>query len=339
MFKKALGVGAALLVSLMAGCSGPAAVTSQDPPKEEEATPTVSLQAVYSPGSGSFAPVTFAWVDARTGGARLSVLDGRDDAYTTVSLPFPFPWGGKAVSSLEVSTNGVVTAGGEGTTAFTNYPLPYAGRNRFAPVFWDDLYNDCSQGGIFVKTLTSGGQPTAFVVSWEHLRHYGGGSCSGQGPVSFQAIFYPDGRILYQFRDTDFGKRSWNAGASATVGLQGAPDGYPQAYALWSYNTPVVASGTALLYTPPQAIRGVSRGTLSPLCRLPNAYEGAPYGPVSLYGPTDVATLPAGMTKTPFRGGVNVDGTPDPGTGGQYVLAEPRTITGGCFLRVEAPAD
>lgn len=111
------------------------------------------------------------------------------------------------------------------------------------------------------------------MVSWVALRHYGTGSagCLGQGPVSFQAVLYPDGRVLYQFLDTDFGDRGWNAGASATVGLQGAPESYPQAYALWSYNSPVVPGGTAILYTPPQTARALSAGTLTPSasCRTP----------------------------------------------------------------------
>lgn len=325
-----------VMALVLASCSQQGAGPAQggDPPKPSgEGDGGPSLQAVYSPGAGTWSPVAFAWINPLQGATRLTGLDGWDDAYTTVSLPFPFPWGGKAVTEIAVSTNGVITDGPEGTSAFSNSSLPYGWRNRFAPVFWDDLYNDCSQGGIYVRTLLSGGQPAAFVVSWVALRHYGG-TCVGQGPVSFQAVLYPDGRVLYQFLDTDFGNRQWNAGASATVGLQGAPESYPQAYALWSYNSPVAPSGTALLYTPPQAARAVSRGTLSPVCKLPDATEGQAYGPVSVYGPQDLAVLPSGMTKTPFRGGVALGGAPDPGTAGPYVLAEPRSVTGGCFLRV-----
>jgi hypothetical protein len=73
---------------------------------------------------------------------------------------------------------------------------------------------------------------------------------------------------------------------------------------------------------------------LSPLCRLPDAQEGSPYGPVSVYGPSDLALLPAGLAKTPFRGGVSLAGTPASGSAGLYVLAEPRALTGGCFLKV-----
>jgi len=82
----------------------------------------------------------------------------------------------------------------------------------------------------------------------------------------------------------------------------------------------------------------LSAGTLTPLCLLPDAQEGSPYGPVSLYGPSDLASLPSGMTKTLFRGGVKVDGVPGVGTAGTYVLAEPRALTGGCFLKVNPSA-
>ena len=324
-----------LLLGLLAACNQQAAAPEPaDPPKPSSEEPSgPGLQAVYSPGAGTWAPVPLAWVNPTQGATRLTDLDGRDDAYTTVSLPFPFPWGGKAVTEVAVSTNGVIADADDATSAFSNQSLPYSARNRFAPVFWDDLYNDCSQGGIYTRILTSGGQPLAFVVSWVNVRHYGG-TCSGQGTVTFQAVLYPDGRVLYQFLDTDFGNRRWNAGASATVGLQGAPESYPQAYALWSYNTPVVPSGTAILYTPPQPARALSAGTLSPLCRLPDAQEGSPYGPVSVYGPPDLALLPAGLAKTPFRGGVSLAGTPASGSAGLYVLAEPRALTGGCFLQV-----
>lgn len=101
----------------------------------------------------------------------------------------------------------------------------------------------------------------------------------------------------------------------------------------WYYNTPVVPSGTAILYTPPQPARALSAGTLSPLCRLPDAQEGSAYGPVSVYGPSDLALLPSGLAKTPFRGGVSLGGTPASGSAGPYVLAEPRALTGGCCLR------
>jgi len=67
---------------------------------------------------------------------------------------------------------------------------------------------------------------------------------------------------------------------------------------------------------------------LSPLCRLPDAQEG------SAYGPSDLALLPAGLAKTPFRGGVSLAGTPASGSAGLYVLADPGALTGGCFLKV-----
>jgi len=335
--------GLLIMVLVLAACSQQGAGPAQgvDPPKPSgEGGGGPSLQAVYSPGAGTWSPVGFAWIDPLQGATRLTDLDGEDDEYTTVSLPFPFPWGGKAVTEIAVSTNGVIADADEATDEYYNESLPYSYQNRFAPVFWDDLSNDCPQGGIYVRTLLSGGQPAAFVVSWVALRHYGTGSagCLGQGPVSFQAVLYPDGRVLYQFLDTDFGDRGWNAGASATVGLQGAPESYPQAYALWSYNSPVVPGGTAILYTPPQTARALSAGTLTPLCLLPDAQEGSPYGPVSLYGPSDLASLPSGMTKTLFRGGVKVDGVPGVGTAGTYVLAEPRALTGGGFLKVNPSA-
>lgn len=79
-----------------------------------------------------------------------------------------------------MSTNGVIADAGEATSAWTNQSLPYSARNRSAPVFWDDLYNDCSQGGVYTRILTWGGQPSAFVVSWVNVRHFGfGGTCSG----------------------------------------------------------------------------------------------------------------------------------------------------------------
>lgn len=326
------GLGLGLLVGLLAASSGPQG--GLEPKKGEEETGGISTQAVYPPGRGTWAAAAFSWVDPVQGGTRLTALDD-DDAYTTVPLPFPFPWGGTAVTAIAMSTNGALAGPGDGDTTWSNTPLPWGTRNRWAAVFWDDLYNDCPQGGIYTKTLTSGGQPVAFVVGWVGLRRFGGsGSCLGQGPVTFEAILYPDGRLLYQFLDTDFGQRSWNAGASATVGLQGAPGGYPQAYALYIYNSFVVLSRTALLYTPPAAVRGLSQGQPTPLCVLPSAQEGNPYGPVQVYGPADLATLPNGLTRTPFRGGVTLAGTPGVGTAG-HLLAEPRSIAGGCFLQVQ----
>jgi hypothetical protein len=89
---------------------------------------------------------------------------GRDDATTTVSLPFPFPFYGQELTSLTVSTNGWASAGSAPPSP-ANTALPTAAAPNLAfYAFWDDLLVDSAAS---VRTRVVGNPGTRlFELQW-----------------------------------------------------------------------------------------------------------------------------------------------------------------------------
>ncbi|MGA1871638.1 MAG: carboxypeptidase regulatory-like domain-containing protein, partial [bacterium] len=159
-------------------------------------------------------PVVYEWIDISITGTRLGVSD-YDDRYEEVSLSFPFPFYGNEFTSIYVCSNGFITLG-EGNSQRTNSPLPSgsAPANLIA-CFWDDL--DPGTGGdIYFQD-----DGDKAVVQFDNVMNI-----NEQGPYTFQAVLYADGKIRYYYQ-VMFGDIN-----SATVGIQNETkdDGLEVAY-------------------------------------------------------------------------------------------------------------
>ncbi|MFC1816903.1 Ser-Thr-rich GPI-anchored membrane family protein, partial [Thermodesulfobacteriota bacterium] len=169
---------------------------------------------------------TFDWFDISSVGTYVSLSD---DAYRNVSLPFNFPFYNEIKNSVKISSNGYLTFGSDGTD-YSNDPIPsWIYPNDYIAPFWDDL-NPRRGGAIYYYHDVI---VDRFIVQYTDILPY-----SGSGTKTFQTILYPNGNILFQYKDM--------AGylTSATVGIEnkGASDGLQIVY-----NAPYIENNLAIL--------------------------------------------------------------------------------------------
>jgi M6 family metalloprotease-like protein len=175
---------------------------------------------------------TYGWVDIVGSGEALGL--GDDDASSAIPLPFSFNYYGDAKTSVYVGSNGYLSFDAS-PTDWINVAIPNPGSpNDIIAPFWDDL---SPQLGGEVYYLAAADR---FVVSWVSVpRYIYGGS---EGSYTFQAILYPDGRILFQYQSVGNGGTL----TSATTGIEngGGTDGLEIAY-----DESYVANNLAVLIT------------------------------------------------------------------------------------------
>jgi hypothetical protein len=145
-----------------------------------------------------------------------------DDAFAEVTMPFGVPFfGASPDSTITVSTNGFLL--------FSPQVFPEQFRNRTMPQtdapngivapFWDDLIVD---GSAAVRYASGGSSPNRFfVIEWFNVLLLG----SIQERLSFEAVLFEDGRIVFNYRAIDADSSVLRErGQSATVGIE-SPDG------------------------------------------------------------------------------------------------------------------
>lgn len=136
-----------------------------------------------------------------------------DDEVTQVSLPFPFIFYGQYYDTAYISTNGYLNFL-EPNSSFINVSIPDpAPPNAAIYVMWDDLVVDpaSSVRTMEIETLQDG---PAFVIEWRNIAFL----ADLNQRVDFEAILYPDGRILTQYRN--IAESGLETGSSATVGIE-----------------------------------------------------------------------------------------------------------------------
>jgi hypothetical protein len=166
---------------------------------------------------------TYGWVDIS--GAGTAVTLGDDDTTAALPLGFDFPFYENTYNSLNIGSNGIITFGkGWTTRTNTNFPNTAAPNNMMA-MWWDDL--DPRKGGsIYYYSDVANNR---FIVSFVEIRNYY--STTGTGSLSFQAILYPNGKVLLQYGNMDPGS-DVDGLNGATVGIEnsGGTDGLAVVY-------------------------------------------------------------------------------------------------------------
>ncbi|MBQ0931512.1 hypothetical protein KAK07_10750 [Ideonella sp. 4Y16] len=184
--------------------------------------------------------VTYSWDTVSTSAGVI----GDDVSSGAISLPFSVTVGGVTVSTVYISSNGLVAFSGA-NTAYNNTALPTGTAPLLLP-YWDDLRTDVSGASVVYGTL--GSAPNRrFVISWNSVALFSNTAVR----LSFQAV-------LYEYGDVEFRYQSMgDTGSSATIGLQLSGSDYTQ----WSLNTPAKASSsTAIRFS---AAEGTSPGGVS----------------------------------------------------------------------------
>lgn len=184
------------------------------------------------------APTPYSWIDAT---ARGYALDDEEQVRVDLPAGFDFDFYAMPVTWIDISSNGYLDIGTANNPAqpWVNTALPSAGQpNGIAAAWWDDLNPG---GATKVFTQTVGTAPDrVLVVEWLDVAPFTPGSTSG---VTFEIqLEETTGAITFAYRDVTAGLAGFDAGASATVGIE-EPLGTTATQI--SYNQATLAAGTA----------------------------------------------------------------------------------------------
>jgi hypothetical protein len=193
----------------------------------------------------------FSFVDISAIGAPIAALTGDDQDAGPVPIGFDFSFYGTTFNSVRVKSNGFLSFTST-LTDFSNDPLPgtSAPPNLLA-VFWDDLN---FRGAVRARYHNDG---TRFIVQWTDVDRDSTSDPPSPAHLTFQALLYPNGRIVFQYATmTGFL-------TSATIGIQNAArnDGLQVVF-----NVAYMHDNLAIEFRPPADFVSVtpSRGTIPP---------------------------------------------------------------------------
>ncbi len=154
----------------------------------------------------------FGWIDISGSGTQVTLAD---DSYGgPFSIGFNFPFYGNTYGDIFVGSNGVLTFG-SGSSSLANTNLPTSSTpNDLIALWWDDL-NPGAGGNVYYYNDSANGR---FIVSFVGVANYYA-SGGGTGALSFQAILYPNGKLILQYGTMDPGQDTDGLNGS-TVGIE-----------------------------------------------------------------------------------------------------------------------
>ena len=162
----------------------------------------------HQPGS----PQVF-WQEISSTGTSISL---GDEASTSISIGFTFPFYGSNYTSLNVNSNGTLSFD-SGAMHYHNTTIPdtnAAGTQAHISLYWDDLVPN-EAGGIYYATEGNPGD-RRLIVQFNKVPHYGSGA---ENTITAQAIlFEASGNILMHYINP-----SQERASDATIGIQGSP--------------------------------------------------------------------------------------------------------------------
>lgn len=158
----------------------------------------------FAASSGTFTPLV--------GGTRVANLSANDAISANISLPFTFNYGGRAVTTLQATTDGYIDFRGSSTYSQSINALG-AGLTTVAP-FYDDLTGVSGTASYAV----SGSAPSR-VFTFEWL-NWADGYAATAASLSFQVKLY-EGTNVIQFIYRPEAGTFDSSTASASIGLDG----------------------------------------------------------------------------------------------------------------------
>jgi hypothetical protein len=198
------------------------------------------LQAIASlPGYSVGSNCGPGFIDISSTGTSVGVLG--DDTEHNFTFPAPFTFNSISYNNARVGTNGVIAFGStSGDVAITNAALPTtantAGTAFLAP-YWDDLD---IQTGAQIRTQLVGNN---FIIQFNNMAH----NNFTTGSITFQVqLDMVTGEIRFIYPDVIFGSATYDAGLSATIGIQFSASSALQ----YSFNTASLVNNQCISYTP-----------------------------------------------------------------------------------------
>ncbi len=160
----------------------------------------------------------YTWEDSENGGPAFNWYDiqnqgtqhwstNSNDNFTTVTLPFSFPYYGSNFTELTIGVNGILAPGSPAILDhWDNLALP----SSSAPInliaaFWDDLFVDGS-----AQVRSHAVDANTFVVLYDNVK-----LASSNTRITFQVVLRSNGEITMQYADNQIP-------GSYTIGIQNA---------------------------------------------------------------------------------------------------------------------
>jgi Secretion system C-terminal sorting domain/Ig-like domain CHU_C associated len=141
-----------------------------------------------------------------------------DDCITgQVPIGFPFNFFGNTYTTAVIQSNGIVGFGAFTFTGFSSFAIPSGGNpNNYIAGLYTDI--DIRYGGT-INYQTLGTAPNRqFVVSYNNVVPYNGGSSAGPGTASFQIILNENGSFSTRISQYS---ANWSATTSGVLATQG----------------------------------------------------------------------------------------------------------------------
>ncbi len=152
---------------------------------------------------------TNGFIDISSTGTNLNLAD---DTEAPVTLPFPILYQGSLFTNITVGNNGGIVLGT--AAAQVGYTMT-AGSGLYPYV--QDL-NTANGGGAVYHGVVGSAPNRKFIVSWNNIPHFGGGTDG----ATFQVIIEEATmEIYYVYQDVQMSNVAWTNGADAEIGLRG----------------------------------------------------------------------------------------------------------------------
>jgi len=179
----------------------------------------------------------YAFEDIQSSGHMESISDS-----TTLKInpaDFSFHFHDETYNTFIISDDGAIYFNDADFLSSYNTKIPTYECNALIAPFWDD-YDDATVYWTIKNTDTT----KKLIIQWQDVMRYF--SDDGDSPVTFQAILFENGRIMFQYKDTDFNNSAYDYGGSATVGIQESATVGIQ----YTFDEPKIQSPFALLFEP-----------------------------------------------------------------------------------------
>ena len=180
--------------------------------------------------------------DIQSSGTYEKITD--EDYIKVMPDNFSFHYHDNTYHTFYISDNGVIFFDDTdwewswGWSTNSTIPSDDAFNGTFIAPLWDD-YN----GATIIWEIKNDANGKHLIVQWQDLFHYEYETSSG---ITYQAILYENGRICFQYNNTNFNNELIDYGHSSTVGVQGTLSSGLQ----YSYDQPEIISPFALLFIP-----------------------------------------------------------------------------------------
>jgi len=188
----------------------------------------------------------YNWIDLSETGTSLG-LQGANDYYFPIELPFDFSFYGEEYHQVAVSSYGQLTfQDGYPDTVYVNRSLPYtmtSGVNSFIVPYWDTINFDDWREPTTLFEIQGIAPHRRLIISWENVTARD--SNWSYNPINFQVILFEgSNNILMQYAEMN-----GTYGDSATIGIQGDP----QTALQYSYNEVSLTDNMSICFVHPDA--------------------------------------------------------------------------------------